>query len=300
MAKFLRQHASSLLLSLLLHGVLFSMLAVTLTFAKPSRPTPQIAIQAVAVDASSLDRLDELAEQRRIEQERLRREESERRARQAREEEAQRQREAEEQAERLRLAEEKRRAEIEAQRRAEEQARLEAEEAEKRRVAEEERQKAEAEAKRKAEEEARRRAEAEAKRKAEEEARRKAEAERQRREAEARAARQDELRAAMEAEEAFTDAVNAGELDRYKRLIDDHIERNWIRPPSARVGLDCEVFVKQIPGGDVIDVRVGRCNGDDAVRRSIEAAVLKASPLPRPPNPALFDRNLILTFKPDS
>jgi colicin import membrane protein len=49
----------------------------------------------------------------------------------------------------------------------------------------------------------------------------------------------------------------------------------------------------------VVGVRVGECNGDDSVRASIEAAVLKASPLPEPPDPALFERNLRLEFKPD-
>jgi colicin import membrane protein len=64
-------------------------------------------------------------------------------------------------------------------------------------------------------------------------------------------------------------------------------------------GLECVVNVTQIPSGDVIDVRVGQCNGDDAVIRSIEAAVRRASPLPKPPLPALFDRNLIVTFRPE-
>jgi colicin import membrane protein len=59
------------------------------------------------------------------------------------------------------------------------------------------------------------------------------------------------------------------------------------------------VLVNQLPGGAVGDVRIGRCNGDDAVRRSIEAAVRRADPLPLPSNPALFERNLRFTFKPE-
>jgi colicin import membrane protein len=57
--------------------------------------------------------------------------------------------------------------------------------------------------------------------------------------------------------------------------------------------------VTQVPGGEVVGVRVGECNGDESVRASIEAAVLKASPLPEPPDPSLFERNLRLEFKPD-
>jgi hypothetical protein len=36
------------------------------------------------------------------------------------------------------------------------------------------------------------------------------------------------------------------------------------------------------------------------VRQSIEDAVRRASPLPAPPDPALFEREIILRFKPDA
>jgi colicin import membrane protein len=61
----------------------------------------------------------------------------------------------------------------------------------------------------------------------------------------------------------------------------------------------CELNVTQVPGGAVTNVRIGACNGDQAVRESIEAAVYRASPLPPPPDPTLFERNLIITFRPD-
>ena len=57
--------------------------------------------------------------------------------------------------------------------------------------------------------------------------------------------------------------------------------------------------MRQIPGGDVVDVRVVRCNGDATVVQSIKAAVLKASPLPRPPDPSLFEKELIFRFAPE-
>ena len=52
----------------------------------------------------------------------------------------------------------------------------------------------------------------------------------------------------------------------------------------ARPGIDCVVTVVQLPTGDVVSAKVASCNGDDAVRRSIERAVLDASPLPKAPN----------------
>jgi hypothetical protein len=45
-------------------------------------------------------------------------------------------------------------------------------------------------------------------------------------------------------------------------------------------------------------VHVGKCNGDEAVRQSIETAAYRASPLPAPPDPALFDRDVVVTFAP--
>ncbi len=77
------------------------------------------------------------------------------------------------------------------------------------------------------------------------------------------------------------------------------IQRAWLRPVSARPGIECVLNVTQVPGGEITDVRIGSCNGDQNVRESIEAAVFRASPLPPPPDPTLFDRNLIITFKPD-
>ncbi len=77
------------------------------------------------------------------------------------------------------------------------------------------------------------------------------------------------------------------------------ITRAWIRPPSAQPGITCIVLVSQVPGGEVTSVRVDSCSiNDAALRESVEAAVYRASPLPPPPNPALFERNLELTFAP--
>jgi colicin import membrane protein len=121
----------------------------------------------------------------------------------------------------------------------------------------------------------------------------KATAEAQRRQAAADLARQ------LADEERLASAADSGALAEYVDLIRQKVERNWIPPASARPGLECEVLVNQLPGGAVGDVRVGRCNGDEAVRRSIETAVRRADPLPLPSDPTLFERNLRFTFKPE-
>jgi colicin import membrane protein len=117
--------------------------------------------------------------------------------------------------------------------------------------------------------------------------------------ARARKEREDELRRQM-ADEEHTAAVEASPLkDRYVALLRDRIQNAWIKPPSARAGVDCVVQVTQVPGGEVTSAQVTQCNGDAAVRQSIENAVYRASPLPDPPDPALFQRNFAFEFKPN-
>ena len=108
-----------------------------------------------------------------------------------------------------------------------------------------------------------------------------------------------ERRRELEEDEHQFEATDSGAMAQYATIIRQKVERNWVRPPGAKPGLECEVLVTQIPGGQVVEVRMGVCNADDAVRRSIEAAVLRASPLPPPDDAALFERNLRFTFKPE-
>ena len=118
-------------------------------------------------------------------------------------------------------------------------------------------------------------------------------------EARERAAREAEVRRALAAEEEESAAAaRAGVQDEYRALLAQAIERSWIRPPSARAGLACTLYVTQVPGGAVTDVRLGACNGDEAVRESIVNAVYRASPLPPPRDPRAFERRLEIVFRP--
>ncbi|MDQ2641039.1 MAG: cell envelope integrity protein TolA [Pseudomonadota bacterium] len=130
-------------------------------------------------------------------------------------------------------------------------------------------------------------------------ARENAERERQQREEAERRRRESELAEQLASEER-RDAVRGSALaNQYKAQIEAKIMRAWLKPPSARPGLVCEVRVTQVPGGSVAGVQITRCNGDEAVRLSVEDAVRRASPLPAPPDPALFERELIVTFRPE-
>jgi colicin import membrane protein len=115
----------------------------------------------------------------------------------------------------------------------------------------------------------------------------------------ARAAREAELQKQLADEEHATQ-IESGPLgDQYKARLQSRITHAWIKPNSARSGIDCTVEVTQVPGGEVTNARVLQCNGDAAVRQSIENAVYRASPLPDPPDPSLFHRVFVIEFTPN-
>ena len=114
-----------------------------------------------------------------------------------------------------------------------------------------------------------------------------------------RAEREADLRRQLAAEENAQRARASGAGAAWAAAIQARIQRAWIRPDSARAGLDCTVNVTQVPGGEVVGVKINGCNGDETVRQSIEAAVYRASPLPEPPDSALFERHIEVRFKPN-
>lgn len=167
------------------------------------------------------------------------------------------------------------------------------------------RQKQLAEARRKAEARrlAQQKREAQAKlaaeRKRRAEAKRKAELARRAAEAKALALNQADLSASIAQEEKAMAARSGPALASWVQQITARIEHAWIRPPSAKQGIDCFVDVTQVPGGQIVNVKVGACNGDEAVVQSIQDAAYRASPLPPPPDPTLFERHLQIEFKPN-
>ena len=105
-----------------------------------------------------------------------------------------------------------------------------------------------------------------------------------------------ERQAQIDEESRRLDSVKSGELAVYKAMISQKIKRNWNVPVSANSDLDCQVRVRQGPGGYVEGVTILRCNEDDAVKRSIEAAVRASSPLPQPSSPSLFERSILINL----
>lgn len=164
-------------------------------------------------------------------------------------------------------------------------------EAEKQREAEERRKQEEAERKRKEE--------AERKRKAEEERKRKEAEEQRQKELAAKRQREQELQEQLERERLQRQVNNA--LAQYIPIIKQKVSRNWNRPASLRNNIEAHVTVRLSQTGEVISARVVKSSGNPVFDRSVENAVLKASPLPIPQERGVNEefRNLKLIFKPE-
>jgi len=301
----------SIVLSVLLHGALVAAIGYSWWVFKEERPAPTLAIDATVVDPKSVPGLGNLPPQPQpppaptpppeppqaqpqVEPEGPPQPTPEELAKREQE-----QKELEEQAE----------SQAKAKQQEEDQKRLEQERQQEQAVAEEKAaEQKRAEEKRLADEQAQRVAQekVEAERKAREAAEAKKKAEEQKRleqqkqaEQQAAAEREAELKRSLDQELRADQARSSGALASWQSQITARIQRAWLRPPSARQGIECVLNVTQVPGGEVTNVRIGSCNGDQAVRESIEAAVYRASPLPPPPDPTLFERNLVITFRPD-
>ncbi|QDQ74857.1 TonB C-terminal domain-containing protein [Pseudoluteimonas lycopersici] len=85
---------------------------------------------------------------------------------------------------------------------------------------------------------------------------------------------------------------------RYAAALTQAIRSNWTRPDNVPLSARCVINITQLPGGKVIDVQVSpSCPYDALGKRSVEAAVLKAQPLPYAGFESVFKRQLELHFQ---
>jgi len=297
MAGFLREHSWAVVFSVLLHGLLAAALLYGALISV--RHTP-LSNQPLPIDAVVVDSQVLRAAQRAVTDEDAARAQAAAEQRAAAAAAAQAETEAKEAEQATRAADEAARAAADAKAQAAE--RLASEE---KAVAEERAAEAAhaADVKRAADAKRAQEAKREADAKAAEDAKRAAEA-RQAEEAkraadQAKLEREAELRRQMAAEERANAVQSSPLRDQYMARLQSRIQNAWIRPPSARVGLDCLVEVTQSPDGEVLDAHVTQCNGDAATSESIKNAAYRASPLPTPPDPALFARTFAFHFHPD-
>ena len=102
----------------------------------------------------------------------------------------------------------------------------------------------------------------------------------------------------IDAEQREFRAGQLATLDQeYQLAIQSQVTQNWLRPPTAQPGLRCTLKIVQIPGGEVISAAIaGKCNGDQATRRSIVAAVERVGRLPYRGYEDAFKREIDFIF----
>ncbi len=61
-------------------------------------------------------------------------------------------------------------------------------------------------------------------------------------------------------------------------LIQQIVQENWSRPPSARNGMRAILQIRMLPTGELVDVTITQSSGDPAFDRSAETAVYRAAP----------------------
>ena len=278
---------SSSVLSLILHLVV----GVLLIFSFEFTPQPKShirqdvnVVQAVAVDKKQVE--IELARIRKIEEEKHKKEKQRLEELEKKAKNLEKKRKEEE----TKLAEAIKKKEQEQKKRKEEQVHLK----------KLEKEKAELKKKRELEEKKIKEAEAKAEKlKAEEKVRQQKIAEEKK--AAERIRREKELADAMNAEETAEKASKDQELiNRISNNIKRSIESNFNKV-GLPDGLECELRVRLVPGGEVIDVSIAKSSGHDIFDRRAVIATQKASPLPVPDDVKIFERYFRdnnITFKP--
>ena len=119
-----------------------------------------------------------------------------------------------------------------------------------------------------------------------------------------KAARDQRLRAEAEARQlkqlqGEQAAVERGrDEEKYKNSIRLKVRGLIALPPGIQGNPQADFEVTQLPSGDVLDVKLRRSSGNPALDAAVERAIRKASPLPKPPYPELFNRVLNIPYRP--
>ena len=80
--------------------------------------------------------------------------------------------------------------------------------------------------------------------------------------------------------------------------IRSKIRGNIILPQSVEGNPEAIFDVTVLPTMDVVTVRKRKSSGNAAYDDAVERAIMKSSPLPKPDDPSLFQRQLELRFRP--
>ena len=101
-----------------------------------------------------------------------------------------------------------------------------------------------------------------------------------------REAEQAKMQARIQGEQEKRKASD--EFNKFAHMISEKVRRNWNRPSISGARVKPTVLVRFSSGGYVLSAQVTRSSGSEAMDRSVENAVRKASPLPIPTNPKYY------------
>jgi colicin import membrane protein len=95
-------------------------------------------------------------------------------------------------------------------------------------------------------------------------------------------------------------AAQAKLKNEYVERIRTKIKRFIVLPPNLQGNPEAEFDVVLLPDGNPLGVKLKRTSGNTAYDNAVERAIIKAQPLPLPPDPAMFKefRELNLKFRP--
>ena len=110
---------------------------------------------------------------------------------------------------------------------------------------------------------------------------------------------QDELAAEQKGQEARQLSRDQAIIAKYTESIKREIQNNFNQLGLPK-GLSCELLIRIIPGGDVVEATIVKSSGNAIFDRRAETAVQAASPLPVPAEDHLFEqmRELNIIFEP--
>lgn len=108
-------------------------------------------------------------------------------------------------------------------------------------------------------------------------------------------------KARVQAEARAGALLSQSMMDRYKALIIEKIAHHWVLPKAYQSDVSCRLRITLGANGEVLGASILQSSGYPALDASARAAVLKASPLPLPKDPALSAKFKVLrlTVKPE-
>jgi colicin import membrane protein len=107
-----------------------------------------------------------------------------------------------------------------------------------------------------------------------------------------------QLANAAAAESEQRASSNKRGLADYASKIRGKVRGNIVLPPVIQGNPEAIFELSQLPTGEVLSVKLKRSSGNPGLDAAIERAILKSSPLPKPDDPALFQRTLEIKYKP--